>query len=504
MAIFKRIFFISVTCILLYAMGAYIYFSSTPRFKDYCPNLIDISLENKLFPGHTFKIINDFSCLNPTRVYDIIKITTIHDIYKALELAHNKNLHISISGIRHCLGGQAFFKDALILDMTDFNQIISLDEKNKIIKVQSGATWHDIQLFLHAKNLAVKSMQSSDIFTVGGSLSVNAHGMDPKVGPIASTVKSFTFMFADGTIKNITRQEDAELFNAIIGGYGLFGIILEVELEVTDNVMYQTDINIINYQSFPEFFENAKKNNSYDLFYAHLSTSPLSFLKECIVYGYKIIENPNNTFTPLRSTSLVNIRRFLLNLSKKRTYAQILKWFAEKYIDPYIAFPPKRASISRNHIMHDSVEYLQNILANETDILQEYFVPQDKFIEFIDGVRDILQNRKSLILNASIRVVPKQSIMLNYAPQDMFALVLYLNQRINKKALENMQELTQELINFTIKLNGTFFLPYQLHFTKEQLHKAYPKIDQFFELKKKHDPTMLFMNQFYNKYTYIT
>src|SRR6185437_655404 len=123
--------------------------------------------------------------------------------------------------------------------------------------VQAGATWHDIQLFLNDKNLAVKAMQSTDIFTIGGSLSVNAHGMDPTIGSMASTIRSFRFMFADGTIQDITPHTHQELFNAVIGGYGLFGIVLEVSFEVTENVLYKRDLTVLKCEDFPHFFEQA-------------------------------------------------------------------------------------------------------------------------------------------------------------------------------------------------------------------------------------------------------
>jgi decaprenylphospho-beta-D-ribofuranose 2-oxidase len=160
------------------------------------------------------------------------------------------------------MGGQAFYKDAIVLDMRSFNKIISLDEINKTITVQSGATWYDIQLYLNSKNLAVKAMQSTNIFTVGGSLSVNAHGMDHQVGSIASTVKSFTMMMADGTIKNIDRETNLELFNLAIGGYGLFGIILEVKLKITDNVMLLQEIKKTNLKQFINYFKQIQSDNS--------------------------------------------------------------------------------------------------------------------------------------------------------------------------------------------------------------------------------------------------
>ncbi len=82
----------------------------------------------------------------------------------------------------------------------------------------------------------------------------------------------------------------------------------------------------------------------------------------------------------------------------------------------------------------------------------------------------------------------------------MFALVLYLNQQVNVQQLKAMESLTSQLIDVTIKHGGTFFLPYQLHYSKEQLRAAYPMSDAFFALKRKYDPHLLFKNAFYAKY----
>jgi FAD/FMN-containing dehydrogenase len=140
------------------------------------------------------------------------------------------------------------------------------------------------------------------------------------------------------------------------------------------------------------------------------------------------------------------------------------------------------------------------VLVNETDILQEYFIPRKQFTNFIDRMRLVLQKHTIPLLNASVRIVEKEENMLTYAPEDMFAIVLYLNQRVTINDLREMELLTRELIDAALDLGGTFFLPYQLYFTNEQLRKAYPTIDAFFALKKIYDPKNLFMNKFYAKY----
>lgn len=90
--------------------------------------------------------------------------------------------------------------------------------------------------------------------------------------------------------------------------------------------------------------------------------------------------------------------------------------------------------------------------------------------------------------------------MLNYAPADMFAIVLYLNQTTDREGTERMGTLTQELIDLAIAQGGRFFLPYQLHYTPAQLRQAYPEIGRFFAAKRRYDPDLLLTNTFYERY----
>src|SRR5262245_5988326 len=60
--------------------------------------------------------INDASCLNRTAIYGIVQVRSVDDIKNALQFAKDNRLKVSIAGVRHSMGGQAFFKDALVLD----------------------------------------------------------------------------------------------------------------------------------------------------------------------------------------------------------------------------------------------------------------------------------------------------------------------------------------------------------------------------------------------------
>jgi decaprenylphospho-beta-D-ribofuranose 2-oxidase len=95
-------------------------------------------------------------------------------------------------------------------------------------------------------------MQSQNIFTIGGSLSANAHGRDIRYGSLIDAVKSFRLLKADGSIVTVTPKDD--LFRAVIGGYGLFGVILDVTLELTDDELYVMQTETMNYSAYADYF----------------------------------------------------------------------------------------------------------------------------------------------------------------------------------------------------------------------------------------------------------
>jgi hypothetical protein len=275
--------------------------------------------------------INDASCLNRTPVHGIVEIRTEDDLRSALALAVRHDLKVSVAGVRHSMGGQAFAPGAIVLDMRPFNRI-TLDPERRVVRVQSGATWHDIQEVLHPR-YAVRAMQSTDIFTVGGSISVNAHGMDHRAGSVGRTLRSMRVMLTDGSIRTVSREENPELFRHVVGGYGLFGVILDAELDITDNVVYESERRVLDYRDLLTVLErDVESDPAIGLAYAHLSTSPGTLLRETLLYMYREAPGQGLAVPPLGEVSQVKLRRLVFNLSKRGGAWMRLKWLAEKHL----------------------------------------------------------------------------------------------------------------------------------------------------------------------------
>jgi FAD/FMN-containing dehydrogenase len=454
--------------------------------------------------------INDASCLNRTFVLGLVQVATADDVRNALQFARQSRVKVSIAGVRHSMGGHAFARNAIVLDMTRFNRM-SLDAEQRVLTVQAGATWHDIQTYLHPR-FAVKAMQSTDIFTVGGSISVNAHGMDHLAGSVGHTIRAMRVMLPDGSVREVTRSSDPRLFRLIVGGYGLFGVILDADLDVTPNVVYRSDRRVLDYVRFPSVFASEIASDpSIGLMYAHLSTSPGSLLRELFLYSYRRIAETGVTIPPLGEISQIKLRRLVFNLAKHGSMLGRLKSAVEKHLEPRLESCPisrnqamsegESCLVSRNNPMHDSVPYLRNDLPEETDILHEYFIPRDQFVPFVDALRQIVVDERAHLLNASVRVVRRDDTFLSYAPDDAFAIVLYLNQSTDAEGNARMARLTRLLIDLCAQVKGRFFLPYQLHYTPEQLERSYPEIREFFRAKQENDPDGLLTSTFYERYS---
>ena len=80
---------------------------------------------------------------------------------------------------------------------------------------------------------AIRQKQTgADTLTLGGAVACNAHGRGLMMGPIGEDVESLTLVDADGEVVKCSRDRDAELFRLVIGGYGLFGVVVRVTLRL--------------------------------------------------------------------------------------------------------------------------------------------------------------------------------------------------------------------------------------------------------------------------------
>lgn len=435
-------------------------------------------------------IKNDYSGLNPTRVLKSYHPTSVEELQKILKEAAENNWKISIGGQFHSQGGHQVFPGAVHIDMRGMNQILSIDPQKKTIQVQAGATWEKVQNFIHPHGLAIKSMQSPNIFTIGGSLSANVHGWDHKSGQLIETVNKIRILMADGSIKEASRSKNRELFSLAIGGYGLMGIILDAELDLTTNVHYNKSAVEIAPEDYVNYFEETvEKDRNIGLHFARFSIDPNNFFKKLIAVNYKETTAKPET---LKTDNHVERNRFLFHFYRRFSLAKCLRWSLE------VLREKRGEKICRNNAMRPEIKFLDYNSSHDTDVLQEYFIPKKYFSSFTKDLAKITSQHPINLLNVTIRFVKgNKSSRLTYAKQDAFAFVLYINHPSARKGVEHMKKWTRIVTDAALKYDGNFYLPYQQYQTGEQLRRGYPEVESFIDRKRHFDPKERFYSSFY-------
>ena len=428
---------------------------------------------------------------------------TLAGIRDVLEQAIKTDSKICLLGTRHNLGGHAFTDSAIALDLTRFRRVLSFDPAAKRITVESGISWEKIQDTVNPSGLAVKAMQSDNNFTLGGSLSSNAHGRDLYASTVIESVLGFRIMLADGSIVRASRTENADLFSLAIGGYGLFGIILEVDLELVEDCVYRQSSEIISIDDVREYFEEKVLGDpEARLFIGRPSIAKREFLQETIVTKW--------TETPVRPRNVFhldherNVRRdrFLFALSRRYRWGKALRWQAEKFLSLH---PSHGGYVSRNNSMRPPVSAIKMFdyhSPKDTDAIQEFFVPVPRFQAFMRCAREAMLGAQPNLLGLTIRYVrPDRESVLSYAPREgALAAVLYINEELSPEGRTRSNALTQELTRLAVQEGGTFYLTYARAVELDDLRMAYPRIDSFFQQKRRFDPDCRFSSRFFERY----
>jgi FAD/FMN-containing dehydrogenase len=446
---------------------------------------------------------DDASRLNQTPVAEIWSIpadsaTAETQLRNLLRRAREERLGVAIAGARHSMGGHTISPNGIVVDMLPFNHM-DLDADAGLLRVGAGARWSEVLPYLDARGFSVAIMQSNNDFSVGGSLSVNCHGWQQNQPPIASTVTSLRMMKADGSVVRCGREENADLFALVLGGYGLFGIILEAELRVVPNERYRPEVEVIPCDQYAlRFAERVDGDADVGMVYGRLCVVPgESFLNEAIQTVFRKAPCSPEEIPALTSPGYAALRREVHRAQIGSARGKEIRWKTEKTIAGQLS----RKFFSRNQLLNETAEVYREKNADRVDILHEYFVPAEQLAPFLQRARVIIPRHDIDLLNVTVRnVLEDHDTFLRYADREMFALVMLFNQERTAEDDKRMEALTRELIDAALECGGRYYLPYRLHATREQFVRAYPQAKEFFERKRRLDPNEIFRNQFYEQY----
>lgn len=403
---------------------------------------------------------------------------------------------IAVGGGRYSMGGQIAIEGGLHIDMRKMDRLVWLKPETQLVRVQAGMRWRELQDHLDPLGFSVQTMQSYSNFTVGGSVSVNAHGRYLGHGPIGHSVRALQLVLASGEVMEVSRRQNTDFFRAAIGGYGAIGVITEVELSVDSNSAIERSVAQVKVKDYPGYFERKIKRDA-----------------KCLLHNADLLPPMFDTATAvnwLLTDKALTVSERLIPRGKSYGLEKNIIWaltelptgneLQRKVVRP--ALLAKSAVVRRNYEASLDVASLEpRSRVSSTYVLQEYFVPVRHFAEFVDEMAKIIRRYKPQILNVSIRHSPRdQDSVMAWAREEVFSFVVYYKQGTLASQLDTVGVWTRELIAAALKYAGTYYLPYQRHATREQFDAAYPQKESFKGIKAKADPYGKMSNELWAQY----
>ena len=154
----------------------------------------------------------------------IAQCTDVADVIAAVRMAKANDLRVSVRGGGHNAAGLGVCDDGLVIDLAPINYV-RVDPAARTVLVGGGCKWRDVDHATHTFGLAVPSGIISSTGVAGLTLGGGMGHLTRKYGLTIDNLLSVDMVLADGSFVVASAEENPDLFWAIRGGGGNFGIV---------------------------------------------------------------------------------------------------------------------------------------------------------------------------------------------------------------------------------------------------------------------------------------
>jgi FAD/FMN-containing dehydrogenase len=154
------------------------------------------------------------------------------DVAAALALARDRGLDVAVRSGGHSVAGAGVSEGGLVIDMRRMNDV-SVDPEARIATAAGGATWSDFDRATQPHGLMSTGGRVSTTGVAGLTLGGGSGWLERRFGLACDALESVTLVTADGEIVTASEDENPELFWALHGGGGNFGVATELRFRLS-------------------------------------------------------------------------------------------------------------------------------------------------------------------------------------------------------------------------------------------------------------------------------
>lgn len=451
--------------------------------------------------------VNDtHSALNRTQVARTIEPRCVDDVIHAVRQARSRGETIAVCGGRHAMGGQQFLADATLLDMRGLDRALSLDEVGGLLRVEAGITWPDvIRGYLVRAEAAIspwgirQKQTGADRLTIGGAVAANIHGRCLTARPFVEDIESLEVVTSDGELVTCSRTEHAELFRHVIGGYGLFGVVVAATLRLVPRQQVERVVTMLDVEQLIEEFDDCiAQGFLYGDFQFATDPNHGGFLRTGVLSCYRPTERLRPVPPQQRRLSQTDWNRLLelAHRDKGKAFEEFCAFYLATSGQLYWSDTHQLNLYLESY--HASLDRRLGSSVCGSEMITELYVPRRNLTAFMEDVRrDFLVNEVDFIYG-TIRLIEQDTESALPWARDRYACVIF-NLHIDHvpQSIAAASLTFTRLIDYALMHGGSYYLTYHRFARSDQLLAGHPGIEDFLAAKRRLDPEGVFQSDWY-------
>lgn len=456
--------------------------------------------------------VNDVhSQINPTLVSRIESPHTVEELSELLDRARREGQPFSLCGGRHAGGGQQFATRQILVDMNGLRRITRFDRDRGLLEIEAGARWPRVFEYLRnaqadgATNWGIHQKQGgADELSLGGAVGANVHGRCLASPPIVSDIAELNVLLTSG--EHIRCRKDgpnaSDLFRHIVGGYGLFGIVTTVTLQLRPRVNLVRRVRWTPADEAIALLEAKRDDGALhgDFQYCVDETRD-DFCAAGLCSWYEPTDQPVSDVrrsTPDRHAELERFRR-LIGLAHQDKSAAF-----KVYVEQVLA-SDGQVDLSDEWQHGDyAADYHRAIDTTGergSEILTELYVPRTALASFLREAAGIIRAKNANLIYGTVRLIERDDqTVLAWAKQAYACVIFNFHTRLIATEIERCGDVFRALLDAAIAVDGSYYLTYHRFARVDQAERCYPQLRSFLAAKQKNDPACLLMSDWYRHY----
>ncbi|TGK17430.1 FAD-binding oxidoreductase [Leptospira fluminis] len=410
-------------------------------------------------------------------------------------------------------GDAATNEKGIIIDIKDFNRILSFDQKTGVLKAESGATIKQLWEFGVEKGFWPPVVSGTMFPTLGGALSMNIHGKNNfAVGPIGDHIQEFTFLTVDGKEHVANPKKNPDLFYSAISGFGMLGAFLTVTIrmkKIHAGKMRVWPVNTFNLQEMFDYFEKEYKHSDYLVGWVDAFASGKQLGRGQIHKAVHLKAGEDPDFPENCKIENQILPSTFLGLIPKSWMWIFMYPFSNKFGMRFVNFGKWISGFLNNNkpYMQGHAEYafLLDYVPNwkfmykpGAMIQYQSFLPKENAVRGFEELLKAGQKKGIVTWLAVFKKHRPDKFLLTHA-LDGYSMAMDFPMTKGNK--EKLWELAKEMDEIVLKYGGKFYFAKDSTLRPEILNRAFPKksLDKFRSLKKKLDPVNLLESDLYRR-----